>query len=195
MHQAAPLVNGGVMFVTSPNNQVIAIDVKTGNLLWRYRRPLETGMNVPHQTNRGVALYGDKVFFAAGEAVLVALDARTGREVDAGRCGQQGGLLHDARTAGGWRCRDGRRFRRRVRHPRLRCRIRCRDRQREVANLHSSCAGRAGQRDVAEGRSVEDRRRAGLGHGQLRSETNLAFWGPATADRRSAISALVTTSM
>ena len=81
VHQAAPLVNGGVMFVTSPNNQVIAIDVKSGNLLWRYRRPLETGMNVPHQTNRGVALYGDRVFFAAGEAVLVALDARTGREV------------------------------------------------------------------------------------------------------------------
>ena len=80
VHQAAPLVNGGVMFVTSPNNQVIAIDVKTGTLLWRYRRPLETGMNVPHQTNRGVALYGDRVFFAAGEAVLVALDARTGRE-------------------------------------------------------------------------------------------------------------------
>src|SRR5499426_2818269 len=81
VHQAAPLVNGGVMFVTSPNNQVIAIDAKTGNLLWRYRRPLETGMNVPHQTNRGVALYGDKVLYAAGEAVLVALDARTGREV------------------------------------------------------------------------------------------------------------------
>ena len=81
VHQAAPLVNGGVMFVTSPNNQVIAIDVKTGNLLWRYRRPLEAGMSVPHQTNRGVALYGDKVYFAAGEAVLVALDARTGREV------------------------------------------------------------------------------------------------------------------
>jgi len=81
VHQAAALVNGGVMFVTSPNNQVIAIDVKSGNLLWRYRRPLETGMNVPHQTNRGVALYGDKVFYAAGEAVLVALDARTGREV------------------------------------------------------------------------------------------------------------------
>ena len=80
VHQAAALVNGGVMFVTSPNNQVIAIDVKSGNLLWRYRRPLETGMNVPHQTNRGVALHGDKVFYAAGEAVLVALDARTGRE-------------------------------------------------------------------------------------------------------------------
>jgi alcohol dehydrogenase (cytochrome c) len=81
VHQAAPLVNGDVMFVTSPNNQVIAIDVKTGNLLWRYRRPRTPAMAVPHETNCGVALYGDKVYFAAGEAVLVALDARTGREV------------------------------------------------------------------------------------------------------------------
>ena len=45
LHQAAPIVNGGVMFVTSPNNQVIAIDAKSGNLLWRYRRPLEQGMS------------------------------------------------------------------------------------------------------------------------------------------------------
>ena len=80
-HQSPPLVNNGVMFVTSPNNQVIAIDAKSGNLLWRYRRPRTAGMAVPHETNRGVALYADKVFYAAGEAVLVALDARTGREV------------------------------------------------------------------------------------------------------------------
>jgi alcohol dehydrogenase (cytochrome c) len=33
------------------------------------------------QPSRGVALYGDKVFFAAGDAVLVALDARTGKEI------------------------------------------------------------------------------------------------------------------
>ncbi|HEX5227826.1 MAG TPA: PQQ-binding-like beta-propeller repeat protein, partial [Bryobacteraceae bacterium] len=31
--------------------------------------------------SRGVALYGDKVYYAAGEAELVALDARTGRPV------------------------------------------------------------------------------------------------------------------
>ena len=36
---------------------------------------------MPHDTSRGVALYGDKVYYAAGEAVLVALDAKTGREV------------------------------------------------------------------------------------------------------------------
>ena len=79
-HESAPVVNNGVMFVTSPNNQVMAFDAKTGTALWRYHRPRPAGASVPHETNRGVALYGDKVYVAAGEAVLVALDAKTGRE-------------------------------------------------------------------------------------------------------------------
>ena len=81
VHESAPIVNNGVMFVSTPNNQVIALDVKTGNALWRYRRPRPAGALVPHDTNRGVALYGDKVYYAAGEAVIVALNAKTGREV------------------------------------------------------------------------------------------------------------------
>src|SRR6266446_9908458 len=79
-HEAPPMVNNGVMFVATPSNQVIAIDVRTGKLLWRFRRPAPEGSNIPHQTSRGVALYGDKVFFAVGEAVLVAIDAKTGME-------------------------------------------------------------------------------------------------------------------
>jgi alcohol dehydrogenase (cytochrome c) len=81
VHESAPLVNNGVMFVSTPNNQVIAIDVRTGNQLWRYKRPRPAGAVVAHDTSRGVALYDDKVYFAAGEAVLIALDARTGKEV------------------------------------------------------------------------------------------------------------------
>ena len=81
VHEAAPIVNNGVMFVSTPNNQVLAINAKTGNVLWRYRRPRPTGASVPHDTSRGVALLGDRVYFAAGEAVLVALDVKTGREV------------------------------------------------------------------------------------------------------------------
>ncbi len=69
------------MFVSTPNDQVIAIDVRSGNLLWRYKRIRPEGSVVPHDTSRGVALYGDTVLYAAGEAVLVALDARTGKEV------------------------------------------------------------------------------------------------------------------
>jgi alcohol dehydrogenase (cytochrome c) len=80
-HESAPIVNNSVMFVTTPMNQVIAIDAKSGNLLWRYRRKRPEGASVPHETNRGIALYGDKVYFAAGEAVLIALDAKTGKEV------------------------------------------------------------------------------------------------------------------
>jgi alcohol dehydrogenase (cytochrome c) len=80
-HEAPPIVNNGVMFVATPGNQVIALDAKTGALLWRYRRPLPEDVILLHGTSRGVALYGDKVFFAAGEAVLVALNAKTGREM------------------------------------------------------------------------------------------------------------------
>jgi alcohol dehydrogenase (cytochrome c) len=80
-HQAPPIVNGGVMFVATPQDQVLAIDARTGGLLWRYRRTPPEDAIIAHRTSRGVALLGDKVFFAAGEAVLVALDARTGREV------------------------------------------------------------------------------------------------------------------
>jgi alcohol dehydrogenase (cytochrome c) len=81
VHEAAPIVNNGVMFVSTPNNQVLALDAKSGGLLWRHKRERPQGAFVLHQTNRGVALYGDKVFYAAGEAVLVALDAKTGKEV------------------------------------------------------------------------------------------------------------------
>ena len=65
VHEAAPIVNNGVMFISTPNNQVIALDAKAGNILWRYRRPRPQGSNVAHDTSRGIALYGDKVYFAA----------------------------------------------------------------------------------------------------------------------------------
>jgi alcohol dehydrogenase (cytochrome c) len=80
-HEATPLVNDGVMFITTPGNQVIALDARTGTLLWRYRNPPDPGVVLLHPTNRGVALYGDKVFLAEAQARLVALDARTGKPV------------------------------------------------------------------------------------------------------------------
>jgi alcohol dehydrogenase (cytochrome c) len=80
-HEAAPIVNNGVMFAATPGNQVIAVDAASGRQLWRYRRTTAEDAIVLHRTSRGVALFGDKVFFAASDAVLVALDAKTGREV------------------------------------------------------------------------------------------------------------------
>jgi alcohol dehydrogenase (cytochrome c) len=80
-HQAPPIVNNGVMFVATPGNQVLAIEAKSGNVLWRYKRPLPEDVIHLHPTSRGVALYGDKIYFASADCVLVALDAKTGKEV------------------------------------------------------------------------------------------------------------------
>ena len=159
------------MFISTPNNQVAAYDAKTGTLLWRYKRVRPATAFVAHPSNRGLALYGDKVYYGAGEAVVVALDAKTGKEVWA-KAGlrQHVAVLHHAGAARRRRQDPRRRVRRRVRRARLRRRARSRHRRRDLAHLHDSRSGRAGQRDVAEGRrAVEDRRRVGLGHGQLRS--------------------------
>jgi alcohol dehydrogenase (cytochrome c) len=80
-HEATPIVSNGVMFAGTPGGQVLAIDAKTGALLWRYRKQVPEDLISLHPTTRGVAVYGDKVFLAASDAVLVALDVKTGEEV------------------------------------------------------------------------------------------------------------------
>jgi alcohol dehydrogenase (cytochrome c) len=80
-HQAPPIVNNGVMFVTTPQNQVLALDAKSGELLWRYKRELPEDLFQLHPTNRGVGLYQDKVYLATLDAHVVALDAKTGKVV------------------------------------------------------------------------------------------------------------------
>src|SRR3989449_10565547 len=37
-HEAPPIVNDGVMFVSTPYSQVVALDAAAGDLLWRYKR-------------------------------------------------------------------------------------------------------------------------------------------------------------
>ena len=80
-HQAPPIVNNGYMFVSTPGAQVIAMDAKTGEQIWRYKKELPAELLQLHPTNRGVALYGDKVYVATVDASLVALDAKTGKVV------------------------------------------------------------------------------------------------------------------
>jgi len=80
-HEAPAIVNGRYMFVATPHNQVLAFDSKTGQLLWRYQRELPEGFGALHMTNRGVALWGDKVYIASVDCMLAALDAKTGKKV------------------------------------------------------------------------------------------------------------------
>ena len=80
-HQSPPIVNNGVMFVSTPQNQVLALDAKSGELLWRYKRDLPEDLFQLHPTNRGVGLYEDRVYLATLDAHVVALDAKTGKVV------------------------------------------------------------------------------------------------------------------
>jgi len=80
-HETTAIVNHGRMFITTPQNNVIALDAKTGTQLWRYARKYPDGLFQLHPTNRGVALYGDYVYTATTDCALVALDAATGKEV------------------------------------------------------------------------------------------------------------------
>ncbi len=59
-HETTPIVNDGRMFITTPGNNVIALDAKTGTQLWRYVKKYPEGLFQLHPTNRGVALYGDR---------------------------------------------------------------------------------------------------------------------------------------
>jgi alcohol dehydrogenase (cytochrome c) len=80
-HETTPIVNHGRMFITTPQNNVIALDARTGTELWRYARHYPDGLFQLHPTNRGVALWGDYVYTATTDCALVAVDAATGREV------------------------------------------------------------------------------------------------------------------
>lgn len=80
---ATPIVAGGMMFVSEAPDGVVAMDAKTGKVLWRYRRPLNADKLALccGAFNRGVAVLGSKVFVATLDAYLVAIDALTGQRL------------------------------------------------------------------------------------------------------------------
>jgi alcohol dehydrogenase (cytochrome c) len=80
-HEAPPIVNNGVMFVATPMGQVIALNAKTGDEYWRYKRQLPEDLFQLHPTSRGVGLWQDKLYLATTDDHVVALDAKTGKVV------------------------------------------------------------------------------------------------------------------
>ncbi len=79
MVETTPLVVDGIMFLTEPPSNVVALDAASGRQYWKYRRELPKRINVCcGQVNRGVAALGDRVFIGTVDAHLVALDAKTG---------------------------------------------------------------------------------------------------------------------
>jgi len=81
--ESQPLVYKGVLYVTT-NSATMAVDAKTGKQIWK------TKVEYPPETprivccgiiNRGAALYDGKVFRTTLDANVIALDAKTGKEL------------------------------------------------------------------------------------------------------------------
>ena len=82
--EATPLVIDGRMYTTSAWSVVYALNAKTGKELWTYdpEVPKSRGSAACcDAVNRGVAAWGDKVYVGTLDGRLVALDAKTGKEV------------------------------------------------------------------------------------------------------------------
>ena len=76
--QASPIVKDGVMYITTPFNDVAAIDAVTGKEIWRYQHQLQTNHYCCGPANRGPALANGKIFTVTIDARLIALDQKTG---------------------------------------------------------------------------------------------------------------------
>jgi alcohol dehydrogenase (cytochrome c) len=86
--EAAPIVHDGIMFLSTNDNIVQALDAKTGDLIWEYRNPHPElpaswgyQLNQARRQKESIALYQDKVILTTADAKLVALDAKTGKVV------------------------------------------------------------------------------------------------------------------
>jgi alcohol dehydrogenase (cytochrome c) len=79
-NQGEPIYHDGVLYVTTSENDVFAVDVDTGELLWDYAAELnpERVAACCGWAVRGLAIGEGKVFIGRLDAVLVALDQETG---------------------------------------------------------------------------------------------------------------------
>ena len=80
--EATPLEVGGVLYFTGSYAAVYAVDALTGKVLWKYDP--QTWKHNPRKmhfgfgANRGAAYENGRVFAAALDGRLFALDAKTG---------------------------------------------------------------------------------------------------------------------
>jgi alcohol dehydrogenase (cytochrome c) len=82
-HEVTPLVVDGVMYTVQSPNDVIALDAATGKTIWQYLHKPAEGTRNPCCGNltRGLAILGDKLFLAALDSKMIAINAKTGKEL------------------------------------------------------------------------------------------------------------------
>ncbi|MBI4265644.1 MAG: PQQ-binding-like beta-propeller repeat protein [Acidobacteria bacterium] len=81
IQEGTPLVYDGVMYFPNPLDHIQAIDARTGDLKWEYRRKLPEDLNkffpVP-AINRNLAIYGSLIIDTSADDYVFGLNAQTG---------------------------------------------------------------------------------------------------------------------
>jgi quinohemoprotein ethanol dehydrogenase len=80
-NQAQPIVYGGSVYIMTGDNDVFAVSIDTGQVVWEYKANIDPKVARPccSWVGRGVALGDGKVFVGQLDAKLVALNQQTGR--------------------------------------------------------------------------------------------------------------------
>ncbi len=80
--EGTPIVVDGVMYASGPWSRVLALDARTGKLLWSYDPEMDGAFARKaccDVVNRGVAVARGKVMVGVVDGRLIALDAKTGK--------------------------------------------------------------------------------------------------------------------
>lgn len=81
-HEVTPLVVDGVMYTIESPNNVVALDARTGEIFWRFSHdPAPEARNCCGTLTRGLAILDNTLFMGTLDAFMIAIDARTGREI------------------------------------------------------------------------------------------------------------------
>ena len=93
---ATPLVVDGVIYMTTSFANVLALDGKTGKILWQFdpevRVDFGFGNSWASRVNRGVAAWHGKLYVGTGDCRLVAIDATLGTRIwETKTCDPEGG--------------------------------------------------------------------------------------------------------
>lgn len=77
--EATPILVDGTLYLSTPFDQVIALDPATGSERWRYDPQVDRSHNYSEVTSRGVSASQGRIYLGTMDARLIALDAKTGK--------------------------------------------------------------------------------------------------------------------
>lgn len=86
---STPLVKDGVIYFSTAFSIVHAVDARSGKMLWRFDPKVTEAFRTNHPErqrmawgmNRGIAMWGDKLFVGTNDGRLIGISIKTGKQV------------------------------------------------------------------------------------------------------------------